>query len=82
MTRLSKKPLTDDERQAFIGNLPPDQRSPDPKTTFDDLIVRASTTPVPKDSGQSADDASYTDTQTHSHKTEDTSGSRSDTSRQ
>jgi hypothetical protein len=82
MTDPKKKPLTDKERQAFIDSLPPDQRNPDPKATFDKLIERASTTPIPKGSGQSADDEDYTDTQTHLHKTEDTSARRSDTSHQ
>ena len=82
MTKPIKKSLTDAERQAFIDNLPLDQRNPDPKATFDELIESASTTPIPKDSGQSADDASYTDTQIHSHKTEGTSAKRNGTSHQ
>ncbi len=72
MTRSNKKPLTDKQRQAFIDSLPPEQRNPDPKAAFDELIERASTTPIPKDLTQSADDASYSDTQTHLRKTEGT----------
>lgn len=82
MTNPKKKPLTDKERQAFIDSIPEDQRNPDPKGAFDNLIERASTTPVPKESDQSADRADYTDTQTRLHKTEGTSAKRNDTSHQ
>ena len=68
-----KKPLTDKERQAFIDNLPEDQKNPDPKTRFDELVSLASTRPVPKGLGQSVADEGYSDKQTRSHKAEDTS---------
>jgi hypothetical protein len=82
MINSKKKLLTDTERQAFIDSLPPDQRNPDPKKTFDELIERASMTPVPKDLGQLADGEDYTDTQTRLRKTEDISGKRSGKSHQ
>ncbi len=75
MPNSKKKPLSDRERQDFLDNLPPDQRNPDPKAKLDNLIARASTTPVPKDSAQPPADAGYTDTQTHSRNIEDTSDS-------
>ena len=78
MTMPKKKALTDEERQAFIDNLPPDQRNPDPKAKLDELIEHASTTPIPKGSGQSVADVSYNGKQTRSHTAEDTSGSHSD----
>jgi hypothetical protein len=82
MPNSKKKLLSDAERQAFIDRIPEDQRNPNPKKTFDELIERASTTPIPRESGQSVDGADYTDIQIHSRNTEDISGSRSDTSRQ
>lgn len=68
-----KKPLTDDERQAFIDSLPEDQRNPDAKETFDKAIERASLPPQSAPETPDSDDG-YSDTQTHSHTTEDTSG--------
>jgi len=79
---MAKKPLNDDERQAYIDNLPEDQKNSDPKTKFDELVALASTTPVLKDSEQSAVDEGYNGKQTHSHKAEDTSEKRSDKSHQ
>ena len=76
------KSLTDKQRETFIDNIPEDQRNPDPKATFDELVELAATTPIPKDSAQSPDHAGYTDTQTHLHSPEDTSGKHSDTSHQ
>ena len=73
MPKSSKKPLTDEERQAFVDNLPDEAVNPDAQATFDDAIARAAQpkrsepeTPEPSDG--------YSDTQTHSRKTEDTSG--------
>lgn len=70
---MSKKPLTDEERQAFIDNLPYDQKNENAEEIFNDTIARAA---QPKQSAQEksteADD-DYTDTQTHSGKVEDTS---------
>jgi hypothetical protein len=70
---MSKKPLTDEERQAFIDNLPDDQKNENVEEIFGDAIARAA---QPKQSAQEksteADDG-YSDTQTHSDTTEDTS---------
>ena len=79
---MTNQPLSDDDKQAFLDNLPDDQKNPDPKAALDELIARASTTPVPKESGQSAAGEGYSDTQTHSHRAADTSDSHSDTSHQ
>lgn len=69
---MSKKPLTDDERQAFIDNLPDKQKNDTAEQIFDDAIERAA---KPKQSGPETPDSSdgYSDTQTHSDTTEDTS---------
>lgn len=81
MTNPKKKPLTDEERQAFIDKLPPDQVNPKAQVTFEDAIARAAqpqrSKPEIPDSGDG-----YNGKQTRSHKTEDTSDSRSDTSHQ
>ena len=70
---MSKKPLTDEERQVFIDNLPDDQKNENAEQIFNDAIARAA---QPKQSAQEkstkADDG-YSDTQTHSDTTEDTS---------
>lgn len=70
---MSKKPLTDEERQAFIDNLPDDQKNENVEQIFNDAIARAA---QPKQSVQEksteADDG-YSDTQTRSDTTEDTS---------
>jgi hypothetical protein len=81
MTNPKKKPLTDDERQAFVDNLPPDQVNADVKEVFDDAIARASQ-PQRSKLGTPDSDDGYSDTQTHSRSSEDTSGSRNDTSHQ
>lgn len=70
---MSKKPLTDEERQAFINNLPVDQKNENAEQIFSDAIARAA---QPKQSAQEksteADDG-YSDTRTRSDTTEDTS---------
>ena len=70
---MSKKPLTDEERQAFIDNLPDDQVNENAEQIFADATRRVA---LPKQSEQEksteADD-NCTDTQTHSDKAEDTS---------
>lgn len=81
MTQPKKKPLTDEERQAFIDNLPPEQINPNAQETFGEAIERAAQPSQSKPETPEPDDG-YTDTQTRSHKAEDTSDSRSDTSRQ
>ncbi len=76
-----KKPMSDDERQEFVDNLPDDEKRDDAEQLFDDTIARAAQPPqsIPE-IPESSDD--YSDTQTHSDTTEDTSRSRSDTSHQ
>lgn len=70
---MSKDPLSDEERQAFIDNLPDDQKNENAEQIFSDAIARAA---QPKQSAQGksteADD-DYSDTQTHSDTTADTS---------
>lgn len=70
---MSKKPLTDEERQAFIDNLPDDQVNENAEQIFADATRRVA---LPKQSEQEksteADD-NCSDTQTHSDKAEDTS---------
>ena len=65
-----KKPLTDEERQAFIDKLPEDQVNPKANKVFEDAIARAAQ-PKRSKPGKQADSDSYNDKQTRSHKTED-----------
>lgn len=81
MTQSKKKPLTDEERQAFIDNLPPERINPNAQETFEEVISRAAQPQQSEPETPDSDD-DYTDTQTHSRTTEDISDSRSDTSRQ
>ena len=68
-----RKPLTDEERQAFIDSLPDDQVNENAEQIFTDAIERAA---QPKQSAQEksteADD-DCSDTQTRSNKAEDVS---------
>lgn len=80
MTQSKKKPLTDEERQAFIDNLPSEQINPNAQETFGEAIERAAQPQQSKLETPDSDDG-YTDRQTRSHKAEDTSAKRSDTSR-
>ncbi len=76
-----KKPMSDEERQAFLDNLPDDQKRDDAEQVFDNAIARAAQPPRSvSETPDSADD--YSDTQTHSNTAVDTSHSRSDTSHQ
>lgn len=81
MTKPKKKPLTDEERQAFIDKLPPDQINSKAQETFEDAIARAAQPQQSKPETPGSGDG-YNDKQTRSHKTEGTSDSRSDTSHQ
>lgn len=65
-----KKPLTDDERQAFIDKLPEDQVNPKAEEDFEVAIARAAQPKRSKPEKQ-VDPDSYSDKQTRSHKTED-----------
>ncbi len=70
---MSKKPLTDEERQAFIDNLPADQKNENAEQIFNDAIARAAQPTKSKPETSTAPDDGYSDTQTHSDKAEDTS---------
>jgi hypothetical protein len=72
MTESKKKPLTDDERQDFIDNLPADQVNSNAKKTFDDAIEHAAKQKQSKPETPDSDDG-YSGTQTRSRKTEDIS---------
>ncbi len=78
---MAKKPLNDDERQAFIDKLPEDHVRPYAEEVFNDATARAAQPKRSKPEKPIAVDG-YTDTQIHSHKTEDTLDSHSDTSHQ
>ena len=69
----NRKPLTDEERQAFIDSLPDDQVNESAEQVFNDAIERAAqpTQSAPEKSTEADDD--YSDTQTHSNTTEGTS---------
>lgn len=69
---MSKKPLDDEERQTFIDNLPDEQKNDNAEQIFDEAIERAA---QPKRSEPETPDSSdgYSDTQTRSDTTEDTS---------
>ena len=74
-TRLmsDKKPLTDEERQAFIDRLPDDEINDNAEQVFGDAIERAvQPTQSEQEKSTEADD-DYNDTQTRSDKAEDTS---------
>ena len=70
---MSKKPLTDEERQAFIDNLPDDQKNENAEQIFNDAIARAAQpTKSAQEKSMEADDG-YSDMQIHSDTTADTS---------
>lgn len=70
---MAKQPLDDDQRQAFIDNLPDDQKNENTEEIFKDAIARAAQPKrsEPEKSTETSDD--YNDTQTRSDTTEDTS---------
>lgn len=70
---MTKQPLTDEERQAYLDSLPDDQKNASAEQTFDDAIERAGLPKrsAPEKSTEADDD--YSDTQTHSDTAEDTS---------
>ena len=71
--RMSKKHLTDEERQAFIDSLPDDEINDNAEQVFGDAIERAvQPTQSEQEKSTEADD-DYNDTQTRSDKAEDTS---------
>ena len=70
---MPKKPLADEERQAFIDNLPDDQKNENAEQIFSDAIARAAQPKQSKPETSKSPDDGYTDTQTHSDTTADTS---------
>jgi hypothetical protein len=70
---MTKQPMSDEERQAYLDSLPDDHKNTDAKDIFDEAIERAA---KPKQSAPErsteADDG-YSDTQIHSDTAEDTS---------
>lgn len=65
--------------KAYVTALPDSERNPNVKEDVEKIIVHASR-PLPSKPEKQPDSGSYSDTQTRSRKTEDTSGSHSDTS--
>jgi len=65
----------------FEESLPESERNPAAKEDTERLIERAGQ-PLPKDEDRPHPDERYSEKQTRSHKAEDTSDSRSDTSHQ
>lgn len=70
---MSKKTLTDEERQAFIDSLPDDQVNENAEQIFTDAIERVVPPKQSKQEKSTEADDDYSDTQTRSDKAEDTS---------
>ena len=68
-----RKPLTDEERQAFIDSLPDDQVNDNAEQVFNDAIERAAQPKQSEQEKSTATDDDCNDTQTRSNKAEDTS---------
>ena len=68
-----RKPLTDEERQAYIDSLPDDQVNENAEQVFNDAIERAAQPTQSEQEKSTAADDDCNDTQTHSDKAEDTS---------
>ncbi len=76
-----KKPMSDEERQEFLDNLPEDEKRDNAEQVFDDAIARA--VQPPRSVSETPDSADgYNDRQTRSDTTVDTSRSHNDTSHQ
>jgi hypothetical protein len=65
-----KKPLTDEERQVFVDNLPENKINSEAEKTFNEAIGRASKPLQSKPEKLEPADG-YSDKQTHSSKAED-----------
>ena len=78
---MPKKPLTDQERQTFIDNLPADQVNLHVEETFNDALARAAQ-PQQLKPERPAAGGDYSGKQTRSRKTANTSGKRSGKSHQ
>ncbi len=70
---MSKKPLTDEERQAFIDSLPDDEVNDNAEKIFTDAIERVVPSKQSEQEKSTEADDDYSDTQTRSNKAEDTS---------
>ena len=70
---MNKKPLTDEERQAFVDSLPDDQVNENAEQIFTDATRRAVQPKQSEQEKSTATDDDCNDTQTRSNKAEDTS---------
>ena len=68
-----RKPLTDEERQAYIDSLPDDQVNENAEQVFNDAIERAAQPTQSEQEKSTATDDDCNDKQTRSNKAEDTS---------
>ena len=68
-----RKPLTDEERQAFIDSLPDDQVNENAEQVFNDAIERAAQQKQSEQEKSTEADDDCNDKQTRSNKAEDTS---------
>ena len=68
-----RKPLTDEERQAFIDSLPDDQVNENAEQIFTDAIERAAQQKQSEQEKSTEADDDCNDKQTRSNKAEDTS---------
>lgn len=72
-TNMTRKPLTDEERQAYLDSLPDDQKNENAEQIFDEATRRAAQQKQSALGKSKATDDDYSDTQTHSDTAEDTS---------
>ena len=70
---MTKKPLTNEERQAYVDSLPDDQKNENAEQIFDEATRRAAQPKQSTPEKSTAADDDYNDTQTHSDTAEDTS---------
>lgn len=64
-TNMTRKPLTDKERQAYLDSLPDDQKNENAEQIFDETIKRAAQLKQSELGKSKATDDDYSDTQTH-----------------
>lgn len=72
-TNMTRKPLTDKERQAYLDSLPDDQKNENAEQLFDEATRRAAKPKRSELEKSTEAGDSYSDTQTHLSTTEDTS---------
>ncbi len=70
---MTKKPLTDEERQAYLDSLPDGQKNENAEQIFDEAIERGAQPKRSEPEKSTEADDDYSDTQTHSDTAEDTS---------